>query len=79
MSDVERISGQSVYPYANELIVELTGVDEDGDFVVLSYQFSVADGDTVSPKQPVEPRHTDVVRTALDEAGHEWVAPDQSG
>jgi len=76
-SDSPRITGTSVYPYANELIVELTGLDEDDDFVVLSYQFAYSDdGDTVEPKGPVEETHRTAVERGLSEAGYDWSAGD---
>lgn len=62
-----------MYPYANELIVELTGVDEDDDFVVLSYQFDYSEGDqTVEPKGPIDDAHRAQVASGLTEAGYDW-------
>lgn len=78
MTDGEpvQISGSSVYRYAEELIVELTGVDGDGDFVVLSYQFDYTEESVVTPKQSVEQAHVDVVASGLDDAGYEWPRSD---
>lgn len=67
-----RITGSSVYTYASELIVELTGVDEEGDFVVLSYQFEYTSDGIATPKQDVDREHVDDVRAGLSEAGYDW-------
>ncbi|MBX0286069.1 hypothetical protein [Haloarcula salinisoli] len=76
-SGTARITGTSVYPYANELIVELTGVDEDDDFVVLSYQFDYSEETAaVEPKGPVEDAHREQVATGLSEAGYDWPGVD---
>lgn len=72
MTEPERVTGSSVYPYANELIVELTGVDGDGILVVLSYQFEYGDGDVVTPKGRVEPEYAEPVAAALEEQGYRW-------
>lgn len=72
-SQPERITGRSVYPYADELIVELRGVDDDGVIVVVSYQFEYEDGQAhVEQKGPVEPEHVPQVRDALAENDFEW-------
>lgn len=68
-----RITGRSVYTYADELIVELTGVDADGDFVVISFQFDYSEAsETVTPKGPVERPYRTEVRRGLTEAGFRW-------
>jgi len=78
-SESTEITGTSVYPYANELIVELTGLDEDDDFVVFSYQFAYSeDDDTVEPKGSVESHHRPVVERGLSEAGYDWSAVEDS-
>lgn len=67
----ERITASYVYSYADELVVELTGLDHDGDLVVRSYQFD-PDGDGVSAKTPVEPPFETHVVDALASEGYEW-------
>lgn len=64
----------SVYPYRNELIVELTGKDRDGDFVVLSYQFEyIGPDNAVRPKQTIDDTFDDVVADALADSEYRWV------
>lgn len=64
----------SVYTYRNELVVELTARDREGDLVVVSYQFEYAgENGAVSPKQPVEDSFEDIVSEALAEHDYRWV------
>lgn len=73
-SPAERITNCSVYTFSDELIVELTGEDEDGIIVALSYQFEYEhDRTTVQPKQPVDPEHASYVQDGLDDHGYDWV------
>jgi hypothetical protein len=70
----ERITNCSVYPYDGEVVVELTGVDEEGVIVVVSYQFEAPDGrSVVESKGPVDSDHVPRVREGLVENGYEWV------
>ncbi|WP_436926428.1 hypothetical protein [Halosimplex amylolyticum] len=69
----DRITNCSVYPYDGELVVELTGVDDEGVIVVVSYQFEAPDDrSTVEPRGPVDPEHVPHVRDGLSENGYEW-------
>lgn len=68
------VESASVYPYSDELIVELTATDERGDLVVVSYQFQYESGtDAVEPKQSVDTAFGDEVSTALAANGYQWV------
>jgi hypothetical protein len=65
------IRNTSVYPYQDELIVELTGEDRDGDVVVISYQFTyLGSTGAVTPKQPVDDKYHDFVAQALTDHGY---------
>ncbi|WP_459192728.1 hypothetical protein [Halosimplex sp. J119] len=69
----DRITNCAVYPYDGELLVELTGVDDEGVIVVVSYQFEVpAGGSAVEPRGPIEPEHVPHVRDGLSENGYDW-------
>ncbi|WP_123539012.1 hypothetical protein [Halosimplex salinum] len=71
--ETDRITNCSVYPYDGELVVELTGVDEDGIIVVVSYEFDApGDASVVEPKGTVDPDHVPHVRDGLADEGYEW-------
>lgn len=65
----EEILGTAAYPYAEEVLVEVTARDEEGYLVVHSYQFEYAD-DVVRPKEEVDPDHRAAVREALERKGY---------
>jgi hypothetical protein len=67
VTDDEEITGATAYPYAHEILVEVTCRDADGDLVVYSYAFDPADDGTATPAEPVPDRHRDVVTEALAE------------
>lgn len=72
-ADPARITGRSVYTYADELIVELTGVDADGDLVALSFQFEYSEAsETVTAKGPVDRAYRSEVSRGLADAGYSW-------
>lgn len=70
-SQTKRITASYVYEYANELVVELTGEDGNGDIVVRSYQFE-PQGDAVEAKTPVEAPFASHVAEALAEKEYDW-------
>jgi len=73
ISPPTRITDRFVHHYANELVVELTGVDDDGVIVVLSYQFEFVDGrERVQPKSDVDSRYATAVRDCLETHGYTW-------
>lgn len=76
---MDEIIGTSAYPFHDEVLVELTCRDGDGDLMVLSYQFEYNGDGTLKPLTPVEPDHHDVVRSTLEEdgysLGHDLVEP----
>lgn len=75
----DRITNCAVYPYDGELLVELTGVDDEGVIVVVSYQFEVAAGSSaVEPRGPIDPEHVPHVRDGLSENGYEWSGESES-
>jgi hypothetical protein len=62
----------SVYPYQDELIVELTLRDAENTLIVTSYQFHRPGTDSaVVPKYGIEPDHRDLVEAALVAEGYE--------
>ena len=68
---MEKVTDTEIFKYESEVVVELRGVDTDGDFTVTSYQFSVnADGSTVQAKGAFEPRFKNDIKTALEDAGY---------
>jgi hypothetical protein len=71
VSEQEAVVGASAYPYANEVLVEVTCRDADDHLVVYSYAFDPGDDGLVSPVEPVPERHREVVEDALAEKGHE--------
>jgi hypothetical protein len=71
VSEDEDVVGASAYPYANEVLVEVTCRDVDDHLVVYSYAFDPGDDGLVSPVEAVPERHREVVSDALAEKGHE--------
>lgn len=69
------ITVTSVVPYSDELLVELTGEDEAGEIVVVSYQFEYAaeQSETVRPKQNLGERHQATIEEALDHTDYQLV------
>lgn len=73
-STTERITNCSVYTFADELIVELTGEDEDGIITALSYQFDYEPGCAdVQAKGSVDPEYVQYVHEGLEDQGFNWV------
>jgi hypothetical protein len=59
----------NVYPYPEEVVVEL-GVDgPDGDLSVLSFQFEFCGENRVAPKADVADQYQPVVEEALESQG----------
>jgi hypothetical protein len=71
VSEQEAVVGASAYPYANEVLVEVTCRDVDDHLVVYSYAFDPGDDGLVRPVEAVPERHREVVSDALAEKGHE--------
>jgi hypothetical protein len=64
-----KITGESVFRFSGEVLVELTGRTPDGEFLTVSYEFS-RDDDIVEPRGEVRQDHVAAVRGALVEAGY---------
>lgn len=68
---MEDVTDTKLYEYENEVIVEILGTDSRGDFAVVSYQFSFAEGnDVVRAKGEIDAQHTPHVETALERVGY---------
>lgn len=68
---MQNATDTEVYKYKSEVVVEIRGVDSDGDFTVTSYQFSVPeDGSSVQPKGVFETQYVDKIETVLEDAGY---------
>lgn len=69
---METVTHTSVFPYREELLIELTGQDANGEVVVRTYQFEYAEDQpkTVRPKGEIPTGHESIVKRVLDE--HEY-------
>lgn len=68
---MEDVTDTKLYEYENEVTVEILGTDSCGDFAVVSYQFSFAEGDdVVRAKGEIDAQHTPHVEAALESAGY---------
>jgi hypothetical protein len=68
---MEDVTDTKLYKYENEVIVELLGTDSRGDFAIVSYRFSFAEGDdVVRAKGEIGAQDTPHVETALERAGY---------
>jgi hypothetical protein len=67
VTDDEVIIGATAYPYAHEILVEVTCRDGDEDLVVSTYAFDPGDDGTATPVDRVPDRHRRVVTEALAE------------
>ena len=56
--------------YAEEIIVEVMGEDQNGDFGVVSYQLAYEAESTVAPKGEIDANHEPHVETAVADAGY---------
>lgn len=63
--------GATAYPYANEILVEVTCRDADDDLVVYSYAFDPGDDGTATAAETVPDRHSAVVEEALIEKDYD--------
>jgi len=71
---MEEVTDTKLYAYSTEVIVEVMGVDSQGDFAIVSYQFDYDDDETtVRAKEDVDPQHESHVEIALNEAGYTLV------
>lgn len=71
MPDQETVIGATAYPYAREVIVEVTCRDGDDHLVVYSYAFESSGGATVRSVETVPDRHCGAVADALAEKDFE--------
>lgn len=71
MSGEETVVGASAYPYAHEVLVEVTCRDEDDHLVVYSYPFDPDEDGTAVPVDTVPERHCQTVTDALAEKDYE--------
>ncbi|GAA0196543.1 hypothetical protein [Haladaptatus pallidirubidus] len=69
---METITDTKTYEYTDEVIVKVMGVDEQGDFAIVSYQFTFVNDEntTVRPRGEIDPEHQSHVKTALADAGY---------
>lgn len=68
---MENVTDTEIYKYKSEVVVEIRGVDSDGNFTVTSYRFSEnVDGSTVQPKGEFEAQYKGEIETALEDAGY---------
>lgn len=68
---MEDVTDTEAYKYGSEVVVEIRGLDTDGDFDVISYQFSIkSDESTVQPKGEFNPQYKNDIKTALGDAGY---------
>lgn len=69
---METVTHTSVFPYREELIIELTGQDANGEAVVRTYQFEYAEDppQTVRPKGEIPSGHESIIERVLAE--HEY-------
>jgi hypothetical protein len=68
---MEEVTGTKLYEYTTEVIVEIMGIDERGDFAITSYQFAFGDEKgTVRAKGDLDTPHEPHVERALEEAGY---------
>jgi hypothetical protein len=67
---VESIDNTNTCEYENEIIVEVLGEDEHGDFGIVSYQFAYEAESAVAPKGKIDASHEDHVETAVSDAGY---------
>lgn len=66
---METVTHTSMFPYREELIIEITGKDANGEVVVRTYQFAYDEEQpkTVRPKGEIPTRHESIVERALGE------------
>lgn len=66
---METVTHTSGFPYRGELLIELTGLDANGEVVVRTYQFAYDEDQakTVRPKGKIPTAHKPIVERVLDE------------
>jgi hypothetical protein len=67
---LESVDDINTCEYENEIIVEVMGEDEHGDFGVVSYQLAYEAESAVAPKCEIDGNHEDHVETAVTDAGY---------
>lgn len=69
---MEKVTHTSVFPYREELIIEFTGQDADGEVTVRTYQFEYDEDHPkmVCPKQQNPTDHKAIIERALGERGY---------
>lgn len=68
---MEEVNDTSLYKYTSEVIVEITGVDSNGEFATVSYQFAFDDKESVvRPKGDVDPQHKHRIEATLNDADY---------
>lgn len=65
------VESSRVIHYQEEIVVELQGRDERGDFGVISYQFEQGPGETVRPRESIAESHVHEIETTLAAEGYE--------
>lgn len=67
----EEVIGASAYEFVEEVLVEVTCRDDDGDLIVYSYPFSGGDNGHVAAADPVPREHRQIVLQALEDSGYD--------
>ncbi|MFC6823780.1 hypothetical protein [Halopelagius fulvigenes] len=66
------ITNCSVFSYSNEVLVEVHGYTEDGEFTAITYQFSPTETDEMQlqPRGQIDSAHEDEIQNILAEKGY---------
>ncbi|WP_254544631.1 MULTISPECIES: hypothetical protein [Halobacteriales] len=69
---MEEVTDTKTYEWADEVVVEVMGTDEQGEFAIVSYHFAFEDiqNATIRLQGEIEPEHESHIVAALSDAGY---------